>query len=145
MIALTDVAVVVKDAKASAKWWKKNLGFETFTFGGAGHAVLVAPPGERFVLHMCEGFAPIEPGNTGIGFATDSMDALLARMKRGSVQFPEPTQKEAWGRRAKFADPDGNVFWLVEAPTPMVRSILRSRAPAPKRAPAKRRAPARRR
>lgn len=59
MLALADVAVVVSDAKASAKWWVKNLGFATFTVGGeGGHAILVAPPGERFVLHLCEGFAP---------------------------------------------------------------------------------------
>ncbi|HXQ95117.1 MAG TPA: VOC family protein [Thermoplasmata archaeon] len=140
MIALTDVAVVVSNAKASASWWKKNLGFSTYTFGGAGHAVLVAPPGERYVIHMCEGFAPVEPGNTGIAFATDTMDDLVARMKRGGVRFPEPVQREEWGRRAKFADPDGNIFWLIEVPTPMVRAILRSRAPLPKRKTARRRA-----
>jgi len=130
LLALADVAVVVSDAKASAKWWVKNLGFATYTIGGgAGHAVLVAPPGERFVLHLCEGFAPVESGNSGIAFITDDIDAVVARMKKGGVKFPEPLRKEEWGRMAKFADPDGNVFWLLEAPTSMVRATLRSRAP----------------
>jgi catechol 2,3-dioxygenase-like lactoylglutathione lyase family enzyme len=145
MIALADVAVVVSDAKSSADWWTKNLGFSTFTVGGTGHAILVAPPGERFVLHLCAGFAPLEPGDTGIAFLTDEMDALVARMNRGGVQFPEPLRKESWGRRAKFADPDGNVFWLLEVPTPMVRATLNSRAPKGKQAPAKRRARRRKR
>jgi len=129
MIALADVAVVVSDAKASARWWAKNLGFSTFTIGGSGHATLVAPPGERYVLHLCEGFAPLEPGDTGIAFVTDEMPALVKRMLKGSVTFPVPPTKESWGTMAKFADPDGNIFWLLEVPTSMVRATLRSRAP----------------
>jgi catechol 2,3-dioxygenase-like lactoylglutathione lyase family enzyme len=137
LIALADVAVVVSDAKASAKWWEKNLGFSSYTIGGTGHATLVAPPGERYVLHLCEGFAPLEPGDTGIAFVTDTMDQLVRRMTRGGVPFPVPPTKEKWGTRAKFADPDGNIFWLLEVPTPMVRATLNLRAPSPKRPRAK--------
>jgi catechol 2,3-dioxygenase-like lactoylglutathione lyase family enzyme len=133
LIAIADVAVVVSNAKASGKWWKKNLGFPTYTIGGSGHAVLVAPPGDRFILHLCEGFAPLEPGNTGIAFVTDRMDATVARMAKGAVKFPEPPKQEKWGKFAKFADPDGNIFWLLEVPTPMVRATLNSRAPNRKR------------
>lgn len=130
MLALADVAVVVSNAKASARWWKKNLGFESHTIGGSGHAVLVAPPGERFVMHLCEGFAPLEPGDTGIAFVTDEMDKLVAGMKKAKVSFPEPVRDEGWGRMGKFSDPDGNIFWLLEVPTKMVRETLRLRAPA---------------
>jgi catechol 2,3-dioxygenase-like lactoylglutathione lyase family enzyme len=145
MIALADVAVVVSNAKTSAQWWKKNLGFASYTIGGTGHATLVAPPGERFVLHLCEGFAPLEPGDTGIAFVTDEMDALVTRMTRGAVEFPVPPKKESWGTRAKFADPDGNIFWLIEVPTSMVRATLKSRAPTPKRPKAQPRHRARKR
>ncbi|MGP8078094.1 MAG: VOC family protein [Thermoplasmata archaeon] len=133
MLAIADVAVVVSNAKASAKWWKKNLGFETYTVGGTGHALMIAPPGDRFVLHLCEGFAPLEPGDSGIAFVTDTMDATVARMVKGAVKFPVPPKKEAWGTMAKFADPDGNIFWLFEMPTSMVRATLNSRAPTKKR------------
>jgi catechol 2,3-dioxygenase-like lactoylglutathione lyase family enzyme len=130
MLALADVAIVVRNAKASAKWWKRHLGFESYTIGGVrGHAVLVAPPGERFVLHLCEGFAPLEPGDTGIAFVTDEIEPLMARMRRARIQFPAPLKTETWGGRAKFADPDGNVFWLLSVPTQMVRATLNSRAP----------------
>ncbi len=145
MIAIADVAVVVSNAKASAKWWAKNLGFSTYTVGGSGHAILVAPPGDRFVLHLCEGFAPLEPGDTGIAFVTDEIDALAARMAQGAVSFPVRPKKEKWGTMAKFADPDGNIFWLLEVPTPMVRATLNSRAPSRKTPSAKPRARRRKR
>ncbi len=129
MLALADVAVVVSDAKRSARWWKTSLGFATQTIGGSGHAVMIAPPGERFVLHLCQGFAPLEPGDTGIAFVTDDIDRLSARMIKRKVEFPEPVRAEEWGKIGKFADPDGNIFWLLEAPSKMVRETLRSRAP----------------
>ncbi len=139
MLALADVSVVVSNAKNSARWWTKNLGFATLTIGGTGHAIMVAPPGDRFVLHLCEGFAALEPGNTGIGFVTDDLDRLAARMTKGQVEFTEPPHKETWGKMAKFADPDGNVFWLFEGPAALVRATLKSRAASPKRPPTKRR------
>ncbi|MGA9838929.1 MAG: VOC family protein [Thermoplasmata archaeon] len=135
MLAIADVAVVVSHAKASAKWWKRNLGFASYTVGGSGHALLVAPPGDRFVLHLCEGFAPLEPGDTGIAFVTDEIDALVARMLKGGVEFAVPLKKESWGATAKFADPDGNIFWLLGAPSAMVRAARNSRAPRDKHAP----------
>ena len=128
MLALADVAVVVSNAKASAKWWEKNLGLTSYTIGGSGHAILIAPPGDRYVLHLCEGFAPLEPGDTGIAFVTDDIDGMVNRMVAGAVRFPEPLRREKWGKMAKFSDPDGNIFWLMGAPTAMVRETLRSRA-----------------
>jgi catechol 2,3-dioxygenase-like lactoylglutathione lyase family enzyme len=148
MLALADVAVMVKDARASARWWQETLGFATYTIGDAGgHAVMVAPPGDRFVLHLCEGFAPIEPGNSGIAFVTDDLEGHVRRMVAAGVPFPEPLKTEAWGGMAKFADPDGNVFWLMGAPAAFIRGSLRKRAagPKPKRAAPKRRATSQRR
>lgn len=145
MIALADVAVVVSDAKKSAAWWEEKLGFASFTLGGeGGHAVLVAPPGERFVLHLCAGFAPLEPGNTGIAFVSDDVKGLAKRLMAKGVRFPEPPVEEAWGARAKFEDPDGNLFWLVGAPTEFVKRTLALKAPAAKRATKKARAGAER-
>jgi hypothetical protein len=66
-------------------------------------------------------------------------------MIRGGVEFPDPPKKEKWGSTAKFADPDGNIFWLLEVPTAMVRATLNSRAPKSKRVAEKRRARPRKR
>lgn len=141
VVAVADVAVTVTNAKEAAKWWEKNLGFASFTIDGkTGHAVMVAPPGDRYVLHQCEGFEAVDPGNTGIAFMTDEIEALVARMTAGGVRFPEPLQKLEWGAMAKFADPDGNVFWLMGAPTKFVREAMVHRArsvsiPPPRRTP----------
>lgn len=129
MFAIADVAVVVSDAKASAKWWNEKLGFVVHTMPGTGHGILVAPPGERLILHLCEGFAPVEPGNSGIAFVTEGIETRVHQMKAAGVAFPEPLTKAEWGGMAKFADPDGNIFWLFETPTARVQATLKSRAP----------------
>jgi len=133
MIALADCAVTVSDTQKATRWWVEKLGFAAHTVGGAGHSVMVAPPGDKFVLHLCSGFEPVEPGNTGIAFMTDEVEGLVARMEAAGVEFPEPLRKEAWGSIAKFADPDGNIYWLLGAPTPFVRTEARRRAPSPAR------------
>ena len=132
MISLADVAVPVTNAKTSAEWWQQKLGFEVHTVGKpGGHAIMVAPPGDRFILHLCEGFAPAEPGNSGIAFVTNEIDRLVQRMQAGGVKFTEPLSKESWGSMAKFEDPDGNVFWLLEAPAAFIRTEAARRAKPP--------------
>lgn len=129
MLALADCAVVVTDAKQTARWWNEKLGFAIHTVGPGDHAIMIAPPGDHFILHLCEGFAPVEPGNTGIAFVTDEIGPLVQRMVAGGVAFPEPLKKESWGAMAKFSDPDGNVFWLIEAPTSFLRAQVGRAAP----------------
>jgi uncharacterized glyoxalase superfamily protein PhnB len=142
MLAISDVAVTVKDAKASAKWWAEKVGFAVHTVGGPeGHAIMVAPPGERFLLHLCEGFEAVDPGNTGIGLVTDEVDDLVERMKAAGVTFTEPLRKLDWGGMAKFADPDGNVFWLLGAPRSIIRAEVGRRAPMASRTASGRRRP----
>lgn len=130
MMALADVGIAVSDAKLSAKWWKDKLGFSVHHLEGNEHAVLIAPPGERFLLHLCQGFEEVDPGNTGIAFMTDDIEGVVARMEKAGVRFPEPLKKEEWGASAKFADPDGNVFWLMGSPRGFIRKAVALRAPA---------------
>jgi predicted enzyme related to lactoylglutathione lyase len=142
MIAIADVAVTVKNARTAAAWWKEKVGFETHTIGPpSGHALMVAPPGDRFVLHLCEGIEPVEPGNTGIAFVSDELETLTRRMAAAGVSFPEPYHVESWGGVAKFADPDGNIFWLLSAPSAFIREQVRRRASvgSPRRAVRRRR------
>jgi catechol 2,3-dioxygenase-like lactoylglutathione lyase family enzyme len=125
MIALADFAVSVSNAEASAQWWTEKLGFKTRTLTGSEHAVLVAPPGQPFLLHLCEGFEPVSPGNTGIAFVTDEIETLVPRLQAAGVSFPEPLRKTSFGGSAKFADPDGNVFWLIGAPREFIETETR--------------------
>ncbi len=136
MLALADCAVSVSDAKAAANWWAEKFGFAVHIVGGTGHAVTIAPPGDRFILHLCEGVEPVEPGNTGIAFVTDEIEGLVGRLQSAGVQFPQPLAKQSWGAMAKFADPDGNIFWLLSAPTAFIRAETQTKArrkPAPRR------------
>jgi predicted enzyme related to lactoylglutathione lyase len=143
MIVLGDVAVTVKNARSSAEWWERKLGFGVHTIGPPeGHAVMVAPPGDRFVLHLCEGFAPVEAGNTGISFVTDDIERKVREMEREGVVFTEPLKVASWGGSAKFADPDGNVFWLLGAPARFVRAEASRRAKVPRSGRVNRRASA---
>jgi catechol 2,3-dioxygenase-like lactoylglutathione lyase family enzyme len=135
MMAVADVAVPVSNAREAAVWWQSKMGFAVHTVGPpGGHAIMVAPPGDRFVLHLCEGFEPVDPGNTGIAFMTDDIEDQVRRMRSGGVRFTEPFHKEAWGGMAKFADPDGNVFWLLGAPKEFIEEESRRRAPEADRA-----------
>jgi len=130
MIALADCAVVVSNAQEAARWWNEKLGFGVHTVGGGEHGIMVAPPGDRFVLHLCGGLEEAAPGNTGIAFMTDEIEGLVERMTAAGVEFPEPLQKQSWGGMAKFADPDGNIYWLLGAPSTFVRREARRRAPS---------------
>jgi predicted enzyme related to lactoylglutathione lyase len=140
MLALGDFAVTVTNARNSARWWEEKAGFSVHVVDGPdGHAVMVAPPGERFLLHLCEGIEPVEPGNTGIAFVTDEIEQKVHRMEAEGVIFIEPLKKLSWGGSAKFSDPDGNVFWLLGAPQKFIRQQLAMRAKSPTRARAPKR------
>lgn len=108
--SLLKVAVVVSNATKSAEWYRDKLGFEIRS--KEGHWVTVAPTGSDFVLHLCE-TKPLEPGNTGVAFTVDDLDATYNELTRKGVEFAEKPTKKEWGSYAMFKDPDGNVFWLV--------------------------------
>ena len=99
------VAVMVSDAKKSAKWYKSKLGF---TASVEDHWVTVWPKGATWKLHLCEG--KLEPGNTGIAFYVEDLEKAVASLKKKDVNFSKDYTKAEWGEFASFDDPDGNVF-----------------------------------
>ena len=112
MIRLATIALVVKDAKKSAKGYQDKLDFEIRDH--QGHWITVAPKKENVAFHLCEGFYDLEPGNTGIAFTTKDVKKEEQALRKTGVEFTEPTTKEDWGTYAVFKDPDGNEFWLIE-------------------------------
>ena len=112
-VVLGDIAVVVSDAKASAKWWKEKCGFEVRD--NAGHWITVAPPGAEVVIHLCEGEDfEVDPGNTGIGFFVDDVAEVEKAWTKKGVKFSVPRKVGEASIQARFLDPDGNEFWLFE-------------------------------
>ena len=99
------VAVMVSDAKKSAKWYKEKLGFNTSV---EEHWVTVWPKGSTWKLHLCEG--KLEPGNQGIGFYSEDLEKTVSALKKKGVSFSKDYSKSEWGEVAAFDDPDGNTF-----------------------------------
>jgi catechol 2,3-dioxygenase-like lactoylglutathione lyase family enzyme len=133
--AFSDVAVVVSDAQASAKWWKQKCGFDVKS--NAGHWVTIAAPGTDVEVHLCagEGYA-MDAGNTGIGWLVDDIFATHKKWSAKGVRFPKPPVQESASVNARFADPDGNEFWLFEdhdlRPKPKPRAKKAAKKPARK-------------
>ena len=100
-------AVVVSDAKKSAKWYKGKLGFNASV---EEHWVTVWPKGSTWKIHLCEG--KLEPGNTGISFYAEDVEKTVSALKKKGVNFSKDYTKAEWGEFAMFDDPDGNVFWI---------------------------------
>jgi hypothetical protein len=142
------MAVAVSDAERSARRWKESVGFVVRTLPGSGHGVLVASPGDRFILHPCDGIEAVDPGNSGIAFITDGIEEGVSRMAKTGVTVVEPLRRGSGRASAKFEHPDGKTFWLFGVPTDFVRRTMRSRAPAPSgcrsRSPARKRSSRRR-
>ena len=112
----TDVAVVVSDAQEAKKWYVDKLGFKIVLDNG--HAIAVSPNvrGGSLVMHLCgDNFAPLEPGNTGIGFTADDFDKTCKELSMKGVEFSVPPKSEGGYKMAKFLDLDGNEFWLFES------------------------------
>jgi catechol 2,3-dioxygenase-like lactoylglutathione lyase family enzyme len=111
----TDVAVVVSDAQKARKWYVEKLGFKVVL--DKGHAICVSPNVAEggLYLHLCgDKYAPLEPGNTGIGFTADDFDKTCDDMEQKGVKFAMRTNEDGY-KVARFLDPDGNEYWLFES------------------------------
>jgi predicted enzyme related to lactoylglutathione lyase len=107
------VAVVVSDAKKTAKWFEESVGLKTSL---QGHWVLAWPAGSTSKIHLCEGKP--EPGNTGVAFYVKDAIAHAKKLKAKGVKFTEEMKKESWGTHGMFADRDGNEYHLIEGTGP---------------------------
>jgi catechol 2,3-dioxygenase-like lactoylglutathione lyase family enzyme len=108
----SSIALVVSDAKKSAKWFEEKLGFEIRSKDG--HWVAVSQKGMPIVIHLCADLYPLEPGISGFGFVCKDVAKEQKVLEAKGVKFTQPTKKEAWGIQAMFADPDGNEFSLTQ-------------------------------
>ncbi|MDG6922322.1 MAG: VOC family protein [Nitrososphaerota archaeon] len=108
---ISSFAVVVRDEKKSAKWFKDKLGFQIES--SKGHWVTVVPKGTKGpLLHLCK-TTPLEKGNTGIAFLTDDLQKEYENLSRKGVKFTVKPRDDGWGMYSMFRDIDGNIFWLL--------------------------------
>jgi len=107
------VAVVVSDENKAKEWYRDKLGFEVQE--ETEHWVVVAPRGSSTGIPLCKG-EMLEPGNTGILFYADDVEATYHELKRKNVEFSRELGKAEWNQNMRYAmlkDPDGNEFWLM--------------------------------
>jgi lactoylglutathione lyase len=108
---ISSFAIVVRDEKKSARWFREKLGFQIKS--SHGHWVTVAPKGARGPeLHLCK-TKPLEKGNTGIAFLTKDLQDEYKRLSGKGVKFTVKPRDDGWGLYSMFKDIDGNVFWLL--------------------------------
>src|SRR5438132_14252641 len=105
MMRLTTIALVVSDAKRSAKWYTEKLGFEIRDH--QGHWITVAPKKENIAFHLCEGLHPLEPGNSGISFVAKDVKMDERALGKVAVEFTTRTTTDGRGTYAMFNDADG--------------------------------------
>lgn len=108
------VAVLVSDSKKSKEWFRDKLGFEIRD--DSDHWVVVAPRGSTTGIHVCQS-KKLEPGNQGILFYADDVEATYKELVSKGVKFSRELKKAEWDENMKYAmiqDPDGNEYWLMQ-------------------------------
>jgi catechol 2,3-dioxygenase-like lactoylglutathione lyase family enzyme len=117
--------VLVNDQDAALNFYVNLLGFEKRNdspFGEGSRWIEVAPPGATTALALLRPQDMGQPGgtqggHTGISLIADSVERTYAELSAKGVNFTAPPAQMPWGAIATwFTDPDGNSFFLTEAP-----------------------------
>lgn len=111
------VNVFVRDFEQAVAFYEKTLGlplsfkneehgYASFATSGAGLA-LARIDGDDALSNSLVG------RHTGIGLGVPDLEAAYGELQAEGVHFLEPPTRQAWGgTMARFADPEGNVFYL---------------------------------
>ena len=122
---ITAVGVPVLDQDRALEFYVGTLGFEKrmdAPFGENSRWIEVVPPGATTAISL---LLPSDVGKsegtlggeTGISLATHDIQATYEDLTSKGVTFTGPPQTMPWGMKATwFTDPDGNSFFLSEAP-----------------------------
>jgi catechol 2,3-dioxygenase-like lactoylglutathione lyase family enzyme len=126
-------AILVRDARKSAQWYRDKLGFEIV--GVEGHGVFVRlSVSQSVLLHLCErcdDWGNDQPGGrTGIWLRCGELklrkdkstgrvipvsdpanvEKTYTELKKSGVEFSQELTTTSWGKMAILRDPDGNEF-----------------------------------
>ena len=110
------IAVMVRDGKRAAKWYREKFGFKQVD--RMEHWITVAPKGSKMLIHLCEvqkeWGTKLEPGNSGLAMVTDNLDKTYKELTAKGVVFKQKPMDRGWGKYAIVKDPDNNEFTLYE-------------------------------
>jgi len=116
------VTVLVADQQRALEFWRDQAGFhvrDDQDFMPGARWITVAPAEGQTALALLPasmaGNADRKPGGfSGVSFLSDDIAEDYAELTECGVQFTQPPKQEPWGISAVFADPDGNLFSLVQ-------------------------------
>lgn len=112
---IASVAVLVRDAKKAAEWYRQTLGLEVTI---QGHWVAAKFPRSEVAIHLCgenKDWEDDRPGGqTGIFIKSDDKEKTYKELKSKGVEFDVDLTDAPWGggKYAIFKDLDGNKFWM---------------------------------
>jgi len=110
------IALPASDFEASRKFYRDLLELPITSEG--------KNDSKRFVHFDCSGFGiyiyewtkPFNRAHTGLQLYVEDVDRLYAELKSQGVKFSGEIRDEAWGgRQLTVADPDGNLFDLLNS------------------------------
>jgi predicted enzyme related to lactoylglutathione lyase len=114
--------IFVNDPDQAYDFYVNKLGFEVKedqAMGEGGRWLELVPSGAQTRLAVSK----LLPGQTeariggftNIVFSTEDIQATYEKLATRGVKFTEKPTRQVWGGiQGKFADPDGNVFLLVQ-------------------------------
>lgn len=110
-------AIVVKDRKRAAKWYKEKLGLKVLE-DDEEHWTVVGRARSGMRIHLCEYEGGRKPdateADTGIMLVVDKpLPKVYKALVKAGVEFESEPQEAPWGWTSKIRDPDGNILWLV--------------------------------
>jgi DNA-binding transcriptional ArsR family regulator/catechol 2,3-dioxygenase-like lactoylglutathione lyase family enzyme len=125
-LRISSITIPVTDQERSLRFYRDALGFTVVNdrvISDQVRWISVAPPDglTTLVLHLAgddgHDFAGRIGTHTGVLFMTDDIQALYPQLVTRGVRFTSvPTVREWGGIESTFADPDSNLFELVQLP-----------------------------
>ena len=117
------VFLPVTDQQRALEFWRDAVGFEVREDYPADPPMprwlTVSPAGAQ----TCFALLPPDPqdaearqpgGEAGVSLISDDLKGDFERMSAAGVEFTRPPKQQPYGLEAGFADPDGNVFNVVQ-------------------------------
>jgi catechol 2,3-dioxygenase-like lactoylglutathione lyase family enzyme len=111
------IMLIVSDLEVSVRFYSETLGLQLTRHFPGDYAVFQLDCGVTFGLHVPhDGHAHrVESGGLELSFTVAHLDATVAELRAGGVQFIHPPTDMPWGaREAQLADPDGHVLTLKQ-------------------------------
>jgi catechol 2,3-dioxygenase-like lactoylglutathione lyase family enzyme len=117
------VSLLVSDQQRALEFWRDKVGFEVREDYPADPPsprwLTVAPPGGQACFALLPPELPgtavrIPGGPSGVSLTSDDLEADHERMSAAGVIFDRPPKRQPYGLEAGFADPDGNLFNVVQ-------------------------------